>query len=1614
MQDLRTRHNASAPTAEMSTAGTRTAAATSRLDPQITIAANRDTIIAGLEFVTWTATREAPLDEALTVTVRLTQEQNWLSNRSRRVTFAANEATADLLIVASSFSSNVTESGNLTATVDSVSGYDTGDATATVYLFSQNGPAMKVFLSQEDYQFAEDAADPFVTLVARAAAGMPRGATVTASLSSRGGTATSSGDYEAFSKEITVSEGDFTLENGLWNAQTRVPLTLVDDEIREGAESLTLVLQGPPVELQLSDPLGAPCRDDCPTSVEITDDEDIPAWELSVNPETIMEEDESSSTATLAITNGKTFAADQVLTFALAGTATEGVDYVVTPPDADQQTAGHQVILSAGSTSLDVTLTAADDDLTELNEEIEVSATHEGEAIGSTQTIPILDQERPAITLFANRDTIIAGLEDLLLTATREAPLDEALTVTVQLTQEQNWLSNTSISVTIQAGSAIHELGLGKSLFSQAVTESGTITATVDSVDGYDTSDATASLFVVSQEGPAVSVSLTHSSYLFPEDGEDTDLILRAQMASGMPRGATVAARVKSRGKSSSRPALTATSGSDYQAFDETLTLREQDYSLENGIWVARQHLPVTLLDDDVREGRERFRAVLDHALGYEDKIQLLNADTSVCPQGNCPYLVFIVDDEDIPEMDLSLSAEEIREEEEMSSAATVSITNGKTFAADHVVTFAFAGTATEGVDYRVTPADADQQTPDHQVILPAGSTSVDVTLTAVDDDVEDSNEEIEVSATLDGEAIGSPRTVRILNQEILPGITLAANRDTIIAGLENLVFTATREAPLDEALTVTLQLTQEQNWLSQGSIQLNFPAHGATSMFTTHASAFSSGITESGTIVAVVDSLSGYDTGDATATVYVVSQSGPAMKVSFSHEAYRFAEDRVDPHVSLVAKAVAGMPRGATVTFSVGSRVGTAQSLHDYEPLSEEITVPEEAFAFENGLWQTQYQLPVTLIDDDVREGAETFELVLQRSPSTLIEVQLSDLPGAPCQGDCATPVDITDDEDIPEWEFAVSEDEIREEGETSLIATASITNGKTFATDQVVTLRLGGDAIPGHDYHVTPADADAETPDHQVTLPAGASSAELTFTARNDDREEGDEKIRLSVTHDGNAIGSGTVRIIDRFPGPRVEITFEGVDPPRDEYTAGVATGPFTTRITFSERVEGFTQEDIDWQTHAGTTVDSTNIGGLAWDYKEVRAGLEYTVRVMPEQNGRLWAGIDPGAATSVATGDGNQLGTNSLWIDLPPNRMMVAPMELAVVAEDTAGARFIVVLTSEPSDTVTVTLSGTDGTALTATSVAGLTFAGPFWTVGRVVRVTAGADANTANETVRLTLSASGGGYHGQRVTVVVNVKDNGAGSDLGMSEDEALSLVDDVTPEAAAAALFGEGDLSGTQLDALDMLGNSNGDYDLGDLLSWIERCRRGEAGCGAGSADSVPGAGAALPAAGTGGQGGGTSRRNRGGGGSAARGRKRVRRIRRHAGRSWYGLALVLVASVTWACADDGVQPRPAAPDPGFLTVQLAAPPSARDAGALLVVEGPGIESVRSPGFEVFQSEGDSTQEIVVIGALSTGPIVQFRVPDRGLHALYRVRLLQVTGEDYLLRDLSAYSAAISR
>ena len=278
-----------------------------------------------------------------------------------------------------------------------------------------------------------------------------------------------------------------------------------------------------------------------------------------------------------------------------------------------------------------------------------------------------------------------------------------------------------------------------------------------------------------------------------------------------------------------------------------------------------------------------------------------------------------------------------------------------------------------------------------------------------------------------------------------------------------------------------------------------------------------------------------------------------------------------------------------------------------------------------------------------------------------------------------------------------------------------------------------------------------------------------------------------------------------------------------------------------------------------------------------------------------------------------------------------------------------------------------------------------------------------------------------------------------SDDGDRDDAVLARVGDVTPEAATAALFGGDALTGDQLAAMDQLGNRNGAYDLGDLLSWRARCHRNEVRCGgpasATGAGSLPASPAMPPTKRNGrtprgrrGQARSGRRSGRNRGGSVERvpqqramrsgvGRGPGRRgpaVRRATG--WIrALALGLVASV-WGCGIGDNPVQPAQPDPGPLHVRLTVPPEARDIGAMLVVEGPGIDSLTAPGFELIQADEASSnrREAIIAGSLSTGPVLQVWVPDRRQLADYRVTLMQVSGDDYGLEDLTQYGIAISR
>ena len=114
-------------------------------------------------------------------------------------------------------------------------------------------------------------------------------------------------------------------------------------------------------------------------SVSVTDN-DTAVWTVSAQPTEIAEG--GSSTITLAVANGQTFAANQTVSLAVSGTAS-GSDYSLSATE---------VTLPAGASSVTATLTARDDASVESDETVIVTATHDGQPIGSaTVTIEAND-----------------------------------------------------------------------------------------------------------------------------------------------------------------------------------------------------------------------------------------------------------------------------------------------------------------------------------------------------------------------------------------------------------------------------------------------------------------------------------------------------------------------------------------------------------------------------------------------------------------------------------------------------------------------------------------------------------------------------------------------------------------------------------------------------------------------------------------------------------------------------------------------------------------------------------------------------------------------------------------------------------------------------------------------------------------------------------------------------------------------------------------------------------------------------------------------------------------------------------------------------------------------
>ena len=272
---------------------------------------------------------------------------------------------------------------------------------------------------------------------------------------------------------------------------------------------------------------------------------------------------------------------------------------------------------------------------------------------------------------------------------------------------------------------------------------------------------------------------------------------------------------------------------------------------------------------------------------------------------------------------------------------------------------------------------------------------------------------------------------------EALPAITVEADRAKATGKVDFITYTLTREGDTAAALTVTLTFEGPagNDWgldpAGSAMRQVTLGAGQATVTQIIRLAAgfrnigFNQSTTEGGTLTARLGAVTGYDTSD-TDEVVVVVVDGPPWVIQLSETAYRFAEN--GGAQTIVVEATAGsaeMPppsvstdNTSAVRFELLTAAGTAVAeatmiTGDYVSLSAigNVLASDCSVGADDAL-VCRTEITLTLVDDDLAEPDETFDLVLGPLPGRAPAIRYQGPDGMPASASNSYPVTIRDDD--------------------------------------------------------------------------------------------------------------------------------------------------------------------------------------------------------------------------------------------------------------------------------------------------------------------------------------------------------------------------------------------------------------------------------------------------------------------------------------------------------------------------------------------------------------------------------------------------------------------------
>ena len=301
------------------------------------------------------------------------------------------------------------------------------------------------------------------------------------------------------------------------------------------------------------------------------------------------------------------------------------------------------------------------------------------------------------------------------------------------------------------------------------------------------------------------------------------------------------------------------------------------------------------------------------------------------------------------------------------------------------------------------------------------------------------------------------------------------------------------------------------------------------------------------------------------------------------------------------------------------------------------------------------------------------------------------------------------------------------------------------------------------------------------EVTIPELEAGTELTFTltvigrgGTNSGIETATDTAKVTATDSVIASGDATLSGLTVNDGTRELTLAPAFASGTTDYTASV--GNSVTMVTLMATVN-----------HAGASVSAVTLNGTAITDNDITDGIRVPT-LLVGGNGIVVTVRAENGATQTYTVTMSRTATTT---DTPG--VSVSPAALTVTEEETTGETYTVVLDSQPTASVEITVAGHSGTDVTPNRDT-LTFTTSNWDTAQAVTVTAGDDTDTTTDTVTLSHSAASADsdYDGimiANVEVTVNDDDTPAVSICGRTpevRDALLDLISGVSDGAAVTA------------------------------------------------------------------------------------------------------------------------------------------------------------------------------------------------------------------------------------